>query len=46
MSNGFNFWEMCFNFGAVGEDMLKRAVDLDDLTKEEYKTITGQEYLQ
>lgn len=46
MSEGFKFWKMCWDFKAIEIDMLKKAVKLKDLKKEEFKTITGQEYTE
>lgn len=43
------FWEMAYNYGWVTKDELRGAVRTEnnpfgDITKEEYKQITGKEF--
>lgn len=44
-----DFWKMAFDNGWVGIDMLRQAVITEtnpfgDITKEEFKEITGQDF--
>ncbi len=44
-----DFWKMAFDNGWVGVDMIRQAVITEtnpfgDITKEEFKEITGQEF--
>ena len=40
----FEKWKRRYNRGWTNKSQLQRLVDLEVLTKEEYKDITGEEY--
>jgi hypothetical protein len=49
MSINFTFWQMAFNYNWVSTAALKGAVKTDtnlfgEITSDEFKTITGQDY--
>lgn len=45
MSKYFTFWQMCYKNGWVTLDMVKQAVSKIIITVDEYKTITGLDYV-
>jgi hypothetical protein len=40
-----NFWELAYDNGWATKEQLGQAVELNDLTVEEYQQITGEEYV-
>lgn len=44
-SKSFDFWKMCWDYQAIELSMLKEAVKYNDLKADEFKTITGEEYI-
>lgn len=45
MSKYFNFWNMCYTNKWVTIEQVKQAVEKALITTEEYKTITGEDYI-
>lgn len=45
MSPYFNFWNMCYSNKWVSLDMVKQATAKNIITTEEFKVITGQDYV-
>lgn len=40
-----SFWEMAYQYGWATKEDLQLAVQLNDLTPEEYEAITGEPYV-
>lgn len=45
MSQYFNFWKMCYTNKWVSLDMVKQACGKSIITADEFKTITGTDYV-
>lgn len=45
MSTYFPFWQMCYTNKWVTIDQVGQAVSKNIITADEYKTITGQDYV-
>ncbi|KIL31997.1 XkdX family protein [Bacillus subtilis] len=41
----FDFWEMAYRYEWATKDDLKKAVELGDITTDEYQQITNEDYV-